>query len=279
MIGVIGGTRFLGNFVVDDLIRADEPVTWFVRDPKKASGLVDPDVRIQACDLMQIPDGLPQVECVVSAVPIRMAESVIDFCESVGARRAIFLSSTWRHSRYRTAQVDDVVRGEEIVMASDLVWTILRPTMIYGPGDRNVSVLRNKILCSHVLPVIGSGDRLVQPVYVEDLAYAVSSAISRRSAHNKCFDICVPEAMAYSQMLDLIADQVNRHPIKIYVPLSAARVIAWGMERFTSNPRVTRDRVMRMSEDRHFDIREATEGLGYFPRSFSEGLKRSAAMG
>ena len=163
-------------------------------------------------------------------------------------------------------------------MASDLVWTILRPTMIYGPGDRNVSILRCQILGSRLLPVIGSGDRLVQPVYVEDLAVAISSAVSRRSAHYRCYDICGPDAMTYSQMLDEIASDVDRHPIKIYVPLFAASVIAWGMEKFTSNPRITRDRVRRMDEDRHFDIRETTEGLGYFPCSFAEGLKRSAVL-
>ena len=278
MIGVIGATRFIGKFVVDELIRAAESVTWFVRDPERASGLVHRDVQIRVCDLEKIPDRLPQVDRVVCVAPIRMADAVIEFCESVGARRAVFLSSTWRYSRYRTAQVEDVVRGEETVMASDLVWTILRPTMIYGPGDRNVSVLRTHIVGSRLLPVIGSGECLVQPVFVEDLAVAISSAVSRRSIHYKCFDVCGPDAMTFSKMLDEIASDVDRHPFKIYIPLFAARAIAWGLEKFTANPWITLDRVRRMSEDRNFDIRETTEGLGTFPCSFAEGLKRAAAL-
>ena len=122
-------------------------------------------------------------------------------------------------------------------------------------------------------------ERRFQPVYVEDVACAVSSAVSRRSSHYQCYDIAGPDVMTYSEMLDHIASEAGRHPIKVYVPLFAAHTIGWAMEKLLPNPRVTRDRVRRMREDRHIDTRETADALGHFPCSFVDGLKRAASLG
>ena len=54
------------------------------------------------------------------------------------------------------------------MFGSDLQFTLLRPTMIYGPGnDRNVAFIRGYIDSHRFLPVFGSGERLQQPVFVE----------------------------------------------------------------------------------------------------------------
>ena len=173
----------------------------------------------------------------------------------------------------KTDGVRRVVEGEEAILSSGLNWTVIRPSMVYGPGDRNISRLRDRITSRRVLPVIGSGSRLVQPVYVEDVAYAVSAAVARRSAECEDFDVCGPEPMTYTDMIDQVAQTVSRSPIKVYVPLSVARLLAWGLERFTTNPMITVDRVARMGEDREFPFDKAREALGFIPRTFSEGLR------
>jgi nucleoside-diphosphate-sugar epimerase len=227
------------------------------------------------CDLVDLPADLPAMSCIVNASHIRFASQVLELCDRVGAGRAIFVSSTWVHSRFTTDQVQSARAGEDVVKGSDLTWTILRPTMIYGPGDRNISVLRDRISNSRVFPVIGSGERLVQPVFVEDVAFAISSASSRRSAEMACFEICGPEPMTYSQMIDQVAASLGKSLVKVYVPVRAARSIAWVMKKLSTNPRITADQINRMAEDRAFAIKEAETSLGFDPRPFSEGLHQA----
>lgn len=117
----------------------------------------------------------------------------------------------------------------------------------------------------------------MQPVHVDDVAAAISSAISRRSAERACFEVCGPEPMTYAQMLDAIAESVSRSPLKVYVPASIALLVTKVMARFTESPAVRPDQVRRMSEDRHHDISETTRQLGYYPRSFQEGLRTYSA--
>ena len=272
MIGVVGSTRFIGRFVVRALQDAGESVTWLVRDPERARELVGSGVSIRMCDLVDLPADLPAMSCIVNASHICFASQVLELCDRVGASRAIFVSSTWVHSRITTDQVQSARAGEDVVKGSDLTWTILRPTMIYGPGDRNISVLRDRISNSRVFPVIGSGERLVQPVFVEDVAFAISSASTRRSAEMACFEICGPEPMTYSQMIDQVAASLGKSPVKVYVPVRAARSIAWVMKKLSTNPRITADQINRMAEDRAFAIKEAETSLGFDPRPFSEGL-------
>lgn len=276
MIAVLGGVRFVGRFIVRELREAGEPVTWLVRDPEAAHPLAGPGVRVHECDLTSLPAHLPSADCVVCTAPIPMASLAVDACRRVGATRAVFLSSGWANSRFATPEVEAVREGEAVVRDSGLRWTIIRPTMIYGPGDRNVSVLRSQIERSPFLPVIGSGDRAVQPVYVEDLAFAVSSAVSRRSAENACFDVAGPEPMTYVAMLDAIANGLGRRPIRVHVPAWVAYLVASLSERFSDRPRLTQDRVRRLSEDRHADISAARDGLGFFPVPFAEGLARAS---
>ena len=136
-----------------------------------------------------------------------------------------------------------------------------------------MSVLRNRIQTHRILPVIGGGQRLVQPVHVDDVAAAVSSAVARRSAEHACFEVCGPEPMTYTQMLDAIAESVSRSPLKVYVPGTVALLAAWVMSKVCKSPSIRVDQGRRMAEDRHFDISETTRQVGFHPRSFEEGLR------
>lgn len=276
MIGVIGSTRFIGKYIVRALADAGESVIWFVRDTEAARSQVGDLVDIRECDLMSLPPDLPGLTCVVCASHIGFAEKVVAFCDRTGADRAIFVSSSLVHSKLKTTKALSARENEDVVRHSTLSWTILRPTMIYGIGDRNVSVLREQILKHTILPIVGTGEGLVQPVYAGDVAMAVSAAVCRESAIFGCFDIGGPVPMSYSQMIDQIAQSVGRNPAKVYIPPSIAYLIAWVSERWVSHPRLTLDRVRRMREDRAFSIREAETDLGYYPRSFTDGLSGDA---
>ena len=92
----------------------------------------------------------------------------------------------------RSAYHDTKWRAEELVRSSGLDWTILKPAVIYGPGDDMVSHLVKMIRFAPVFPVVGRGDSLLQPVHAGDVAAAVVGALGNDRSIGKAYDVVGP---------------------------------------------------------------------------------------
>jgi len=274
VIGVIGIGRAVGHYVIRELLDAGESVTLLYRDPDRGAHGFGDSIQVDRCDLTGPNVDLPLLDCIVSLAPIQAVRDEIALSERAGGDRVIFFSSALRHSRAGLTDVEARVAGLKAVESSDFEWTILRPTTIYGPGDRNVSSLRDRITKHRILSTVGSGERFVQPVFAGDVAYVVSASVSRESAKCRSFDLGEPEPTTYTNMVEKIADAVGRTPLKVYVPVSVALGISRVLRRLKPNSALTADRIQRTSEDRHVDIDEAREALGFHPRPLDEGRGR-----
>jgi len=279
MIFVTGATGYTGRYVVDELLFGGASVRCLVRASSKVQALERSGVSLVEGDLERpdsLRDAIAGCSAVISIAHIRFAPSIIAACNKAGVTRAVFFSSTWRFSKVKTPVVDEVVAGEEAVEASGLDYTLLRPSMIFGPGDdRNLSRLRAFLDRYHVMPIFGSGENLVQPVYVADVAAATAGVLLRAGTVGKTYTLAGPEPMAYGDMIDTLAELAKLTVIKVHVPLVVALpLVRWG-ERIISGFPVQSDQVQRMGEDRSFDISAAQKELGFVPRSFEEGIREA----
>ena len=279
MIAVAGGTGYTGRYVVEALRRTGEPVRCLVRETSRAEDLERDGVPVVRGDLegkQGVEEALDGARALVSVAHIRHASALILACKCTGVSRAVLFSSTWRFSKYRTPEVEAVIAGEEAVEASDLDATLVRPTMVYGPGDdRNISQLREHLRRHRVFPIFGSGERLVQPVYVADVADAAVAALGRAGTVRKAYEIAGPEPLSYRKMIDTLGRSVGRIVLKVYIPMPIALPLVAAYGWMADAPRVTPDQVRRMGEDRAFDIFESVQDLGFAPRSFEDGVREA----
>jgi len=104
-----------------------------------------------------------------------------------------------RTSRYHQSKF----RAEECVRASGLTWTIIRPSIIFGPEDAFVNSWRN-YTNSPVVPVIGDGTYRLQPVSVNDVARCFVMALEMPETFGKIFEVCGPDRLTYNDLLDTI---------------------------------------------------------------------------
>jgi nucleoside-diphosphate-sugar epimerase len=217
------------------------------------------------------------VDAVLSVAHIEYAQFVIEACKRHGISRVIFFSSTWRFSKAKTDGVRAVIQGEGFVERSGLDYTLLRPTMIYGPGDdRNISRLREFIKRRSVMPIFGSGDRWVQPVFVGDVAKAAVDALCCEKAIGKSFELAGGEALTYTQIVDGLSKAAGRLTVKVHIPISVGLMLAFLGNRFFANFPLQADQIQRMKDDRAFDISQARETWGFDPLNFEAGCE--AAM-
>lgn len=224
-------------------------------------------------------DELHGAAALVHMAHIGFAPHVIDACERAGVRRVLAMSSTRRFTRFPEATARLVIDGEAAFEASALDYTILRATMIFGGRrDNNLEKVVAWLRRRRMVPIVGGGRNLVQPIFVEDLVDALLRALARPETARRILTVAGPEPMTQRAMLHAIGEALGRRPILLPVPFAAMFTGAWLLERLPGRPPLTRDQVRRQLEDKTADIAEARAALGgWTPTPFSEAIRRKVA--
>src|SRR5256714_6286799 len=109
-------------------------------------------------------------------------------------------------------------RAEEIVRGFAGGWIILRPGNVYGPGDEVVSLLLTMVRTLPVVPVVGNGDDKFQPIWVEDLAGALTESVRRTDLHGRILELAGEEKTSLNELVDKLSDITGRTPARIPIP-------------------------------------------------------------
>lgn len=204
------------------------------------------------------------------------ADAVVEACR--GAERLIAVSSTGIFSRYRRL-AGKIAAGERAIEQSGLRCTILRPTMIYGtPADRNISRLIHLVRRSPVIPLPGGGGSIFQPVHVDDLASCIVAALERPASEGKAYNVPGGSAHSLEEIVAIIAGLLGRKVLTVPVPFALADAAVRAYERLARRPKLRREQILRLREDKSYDYSEAARDLGYAPVPFKEGVERQLTL-
>lgn len=188
-----------------------------------------------------------------------------------GVERAYFITTTGIYSKYN--QFSDIYKVNEAkIRDSGVTYTILRPSMIYGSlRDRNMNRLVCFLARSPVFPLFGAGRSLMQPVFVEDLAVGIAAAVGDPRTEGQEYNLAGPRGIAYREIVQIILNELHRKPMLLNIGLPLAANVA-KVGRFIPGFPVTEEQILRLLEDKVFDISKAESELNYKPRDFAEGI-------
>lgn len=275
---VVGATGFLGEHVL-----AAKPPDWEVEVFARAGsdlGRVPPDVRVHRGDLSD-PDALRRALkgadalLNIASLGFGHAQGIVDACRSANTPRAVFVGTTAVFTTLPAKSKSVRLEAERILQDSGLAYTLLRPTMIYGtPRDRNIWRLIMLLRWAPVLPVVDGGGNLQQPVFVEDVARACWTVLDRPRTIGQAFNVGGAQALSFAEMAMEILKGLHRRAPLVSVPLQAALAAAAALRRIPFAPRITREQILRLKEDKSFDIQPAAAAFGYAPLSFAQGVDR-----
>ncbi|MDA8098803.1 MAG: complex I NDUFA9 subunit family protein, partial [Nitrospiraceae bacterium] len=164
--------------------------------------------------------------------------------------------------------------AEGLVKSSGLAYTILRPSLIYGPGDLFTIRLAEMIRRSPVLPVIGSGTSKIQPIYIDDVTACIAKVVTGEAFLNRTFEIGGPEQLNYETVTKEIASVLGVRRPTVHMPLLFMRTMAKVAEAVLPTPPVTTDQLIMLQEDNVCDLKDIREAFGIEPVKFAEGLRR-----
>jgi nucleoside-diphosphate-sugar epimerase len=199
--------------------------------------------------------------------------------QAAGVERAIFVSTTAIFTslpaRSRATRMD----AERAVNDSCLAWTIVRPTMIYGSArDRNISRLLRFLRRSPIFAVVGSGDALQQPIFVDDLAEAIVATLDTTTTEGQSYNLGGAAPLRFVDLVRVAGQAVGRVPRLMHVPVRLALTLARLAARLPGGVRVTPEQIQRLAEDKAFDLSDAVRDFGFRARGFDEGVRLEARM-
>lgn len=275
-----GATGFVGSYVLK-LAPAATRLEAFVRDPGKARLPAGVGIRAGNLDepetLRRALEGV-DVLLNVASLGFGHAPGIVRACREARVPRAVFVSTTAIFTKLPAKTKPLREQAELLIRESGLAYTILRPTMIYGdPGDRNIWRLIRFLRRSPVAPLVGGGKRLQQPIHVEDVARAVWQVLEHPATVGKAYDIAGARALSFAEMVRAIARRLNRRVAVVPVPLRLALAGAAVARAVPLLPHISAEQLLRLEEDKAFDIAPAREAFGFDPMDFEAGVAREIA--
>ncbi len=274
---VCGATSATGNKVIQVLAEkvGPERITCLVRPTAKTEPLRAMGLRLQQGDVTE-PESFQGLlnagTCYVDMTHPKHYHKSLEAAVKAGVERAYFITTTGIFSRYN--QFAEIYKTNEArIRASGIVYTILRPSMIYGSSrDKNMHRLILFLRRYPVFPLFGAGRSLMQPVFVDDLAAGIVRAIGDARTENQEYNLAGPRGIPYREIVETILKLLKRRVALLGINVRLAAAIARVAARVPGFP-VTHEQVLRLLEDKVFDISKARQELGYQPREFAEGIE------
>jgi len=286
-VGVIGASGFIGRHVAGALAERGHGVRAFGRSPEKLAA-ISAGERIELAaenDWQQLLDGLDALVLAVGAVSgPEMIEAhstlprlVADAAASLGTARLVFVSAIGAAPDAPTSFLRSKAEGEAAIAAHRLPgWTILRPSLVYGPGGRSMELLA-RLAASPARPRIGSGP--VRPIAVDDLARAVVALLEAEHDLPPSIDAVGPERMSIDDYVDALGKRIGSRPIvtaRVPAPLLS---LAGRVADIAGLPLLSGDFLLMLRQGADGDPEALPRSCGVRPSGLAEGLARLAAPG
>jgi NADH dehydrogenase len=147
---------------------------------------------------------------------------LVGLCQRLGVQRFLHVSSIAVRfpdkRRYYYAQSKE--EAEEVVRSSGLRYTIIRPTIILGPGAPLWMSL-SKLAQLPVVPIFGDGKTLIQPIHVDDLVDFILAILDRDIFQGETFELGGQQVIAIEDLLKKIhLFRYHTEPRTVHIPLA-----------------------------------------------------------
>ncbi len=218
---VTGAAGFVGNNTVRKLVKQGKPVRAMVRDLEKAKirlGDLGSKIEIVQADITDrnaLPRLMDDVTAIVHTIAVPMERgsatydeinyqgtiNIVDAAESEGVRRFINISQNGARPDHFSRFLRSKGRAQEYVASSNMEWTALRPSAIFGTQDEFFnSIARLVRLTPLIFPNIGGGKAQFQPVSVDDVTRAIVHSLEDRRSIGKELELGGPEVLTLEEI-------------------------------------------------------------------------------
>jgi NADH dehydrogenase len=296
LITIFGGSGFLGRHVVQALAKRDYRIRVAVRRPELA-GHLQPLGRVGQINAVQANLRFPaSVEAAMrdSALAINLVgilferrRQTFDAVQAQGAgtvarmaaehgAQLVHVSAIGADAQSPSHYARSKADGERRVLAAMPEATIVRPSVVFGPGDDFFNRFASLARFAPALPLIGGGRTALQPVFAGDVAAAIAEIVDGKLIHDApragvTYELGGPDVRSFKELMSYTLATIERQRLLVSVPFGLARLQA-SLLQFLPKPPLTPDQVELLRSDNIVSQEAARDGrtlggLGVTPTS------------
>lgn len=294
MILVTGATGFIGSHTVRALRAQRLAVRGLVRRSSDLSELQSLGAEVVTGDLADLASlqracvGVEQIVHLVGIIRelppqitferihIEGTRNLLQAAKSAGVRRFLYMSAIGSRPGATARYHQTKWAAEELVRGSGIPeWTILRPSVVFGPKDDFINLLANDLVRTPpVIPVIGTGLNRLQPLWVKDLAEVIRLCLTTGTGVGRTIELGGPEQLSLRQILELLAEHLRQRKPFVNIPLALVKpMIALGTAIAPQLLPITSDQLTMLQEDNITAERHFETDFPLQPVCLAEGIK------
>jgi len=294
MILVTGATGYIGRHLVARLVDKGLRPRCLVRDPGRAAQVLPSDkvdfVEGDTTHSATLPAALMGVDTIIhaafmtadrkqssenryEATNVGGTANLIRSAKVADVKRIIEISGLGTQPDKPGSYMQGRYLAEKMVMESGLAWTIIRPSVLFGKDAPFIKGLVDLIHSAPVVPLIGGGKILFQPIYVEDVATIILKVLEEpERTEGKIYTLGGPGYYTFTDIINELLKVMKTRRAKIIAPMPLVGVGAAVMEAVLPKPPLTKAALTLFSFDNTTDLNSVERDFGFTPTAFTRYL-------
>lgn len=295
---VTGASGFVGSHMVPALVDAGHRVLALVRNDAAGRRVLDrlapaqrAAVELRTGDVTK-PDSLPAAlqgaDAVLHlvAVPrdwdggqtLRLVNTegtraMLRATEAAGVRRFVHLGALAVVDEPDLHYASSKAKAMALVRESSLDWTILAPSLLFGPRDGFFNILADLVRMSPgIVPITGTGEARFQPLAIGDLARAAVIALGDPSYVGRELPLGGPRYWTYKEIVQEVLRGMGARRALVPMPVALIRLVAGTSEKVRLPFPVATDQLRQLKFDNIGPLDAVPAGFGFEPQPMEGGL-------
>jgi NADH dehydrogenase len=295
MILITGATGYIGRHLVARLVAQGERPRCLVRDISRAKRILPADKVELVEGATTSPDSLGAavqgVDTIVHAAfltadrkqstgneyektNVQGTANLIKVAKKAGVKRIIEIGGLGTKPDKPGSYMQGRYLAEKMLKESGLDWTIIQPSVLFGKNAPFIKGLVDLIRTSPVVPLIGGGKTMFQPIYVEDVVTVLIKVLQDPTGTtHRTYTIGGPVYYSFTQIIDVLLKTMHKQRIKVPAPTTLVGVGAAVMEAILPKPPITKAAMTLFSFDNITDLKSVQRDFGFTPISFTTYMK------
>ena len=296
MILITGATGYIGRRLVARLVAQGERPLCLVREIHRAKRLlpvskvelvvgatttpVSLDAAVQGVDTIfhaafLTADKKQSAGNEYEKTNVQGTANLIMAAKKAGVKRIIEISGLGTKPEKPGSYMQGRYLSEKMLKESDLDWTIIQPSVLFGKNAPFVKGLADLIRTAPFVPLIGDGKMMFQPIWVEDVVTIIVKVWEDPEHTTKrTYTIGGPAYYSYTQIIDVLLRTMHKQLYKVPVPRPFVSMGAAVMEAVLSHPPITKAAMTLFTFDNVTDLQSVERDFGFTPMSFTTYMKQ-----
>ena len=181
-------------------------------------------------------------------VHLNILKKIVDVCNIYKNKKIIHFSAIGSKENTKSIYAQTKYQGEKYISENFKNFSVIKPSLIFGPEDNFFNLFARMSLVSPFLPLIMGGKTKFQPVYVVDVCRGIIKILKQDTFRGKIYELGGPEIYSFKELMQILLKIINRRRFLLYIPETIAFFLAAILE-FFSIPILTRDQIKLLKKD------------------------------